>query len=50
MRQRRALGGTRDGLSADPGGAPVSAAPFSELQSKLEAMSWAEIDPTKVLE
>ena len=30
-----------DGLKADPGGAPVSTAPFSELSSELEAIPWA---------
>ena len=49
MRQWWALGRTKDGLKADPGGAPESAAPFSELASEPEAMSWAEIDPTEVL-
>ena len=49
MRQWWALGRTKDGLKADPGGAPASSAPFSELASELEAMSWAEIDPTEVL-
>ena len=48
MCQWWALGKTKDGLKADPGGAPASLAPFSELVSEPEAMSWAEIDPTKV--
>ena len=48
MRQWWALGRTRDGLRADPGGAPASSAPFSELASEPQAMSWAEIDPTEV--
>ena len=43
-----ALGRTKDGLKADPGGAPASSAAFSELASEPEA-SCAEIDPTKVL-
>ena len=47
MRQWWALGRTKDGLKADPGGSPASAATFSELASEPEAMSWAEIDPTK---
>ena len=50
MHQWWALGRTKDGLEADPGGAPASSAPFSELASEPEAMSWAEIDPTEVLE
>ena len=41
MCQWWALGRTKDGLKADPGGAPASSAPFSELASKPEAMSWA---------
>ena len=49
MRQWWALGRTKDGLKADPGGAPASSAPFSELASEPVAMSWAEIDPTEVL-
>ena len=49
MRQWCALGRTNDGLKAEPGGAPASSAPFSELARELEAMSWAEIDPTEVL-
>ena len=49
MRQWWALGRTKDGLKADPGAAPASSAPFSELASEPEAMSWAEIDPTEVL-
>ena len=48
MRQWWTLGRTTDGLKADPGGAPACSAPFSELASKPEAMSWAEIDPTGV--
>ena len=35
-------GRTKDSLKADPGGASASAAPFSELASKPEAMSWAD--------
>ena len=49
MRQWWALGRTKEGQKADPGGAPASAAPFSELTSEPEAMSWAEIAPTEVL-
>ena len=49
MRRWWALGRTKDGLKADPGGAPASSAPSSELASEPEAMSWAEIDPTEVL-
>ena len=49
MRQWWALGRTKDGLKADPGGAPASSARFSELASEPEAKSWAEIDPTEVL-
>ena len=49
MRQWWALGRTKDGLKADPGGAPASSAPFSELASEPEAMLWAEIDPTEFL-
>ena len=49
MRQCWALGRTMDGLKADPGGAPVSAAPSSEPAGEPEAMSWAEINPTKIL-
>ena len=49
MRQWWALGRTKDGLKADPGGAPASAAPFLELASEPKAMLWAEIDPTEVL-
>ena len=49
MRQWWTLERTKDGLKADPGGAPASSAPFSELASEPEAMSWAEIDPTEVL-
>ena len=49
MRQWWALGKTEGGLKADPGGAPASSAPFSELASEPEAISWAEIDPTEVL-
>ena len=49
MRQWWALGRTKDGLKADPRGAPASLAPFSELASEPEAMSWAEKDPTEVL-
>ena len=37
------------GLKADSGGAPASTAPFSELASEPEAMSWARMDATKVL-
>ena len=40
---------TKGGLIADPGGAPGSTAPFPELASESAAISWAEIDPTKVL-
>ena len=36
------------GLKAGRGGATASPAPFSELASEPEAMSWAGIDPTKV--
>ena len=43
MRQWWALGRTKDGLKADPEGAPASAA------SEPESMSWAEIDPAEVL-
>ena len=49
MRQWWALGRTKDGLKADPEGAPASSVPFSELAREPEVMSWAEIDPTKVL-
>ena len=49
MRQWWALGRTKDGLKVDPGGAPASSAPFSELAGEPEARSWAEIDPTEVL-
>ena len=42
MRQWWALERTTVGLKADPGGAPVFTAPFSELTSKPDAMSWAE--------
>ena len=48
MRQWWALVRTKDGLKADPGGAPASSASFLELASEPEAMSWAEIDPTEV--
>ena len=37
------------GLKSDPGGAPVSTAPFLELASESAAISWAEIDSAKVL-
>ena len=47
MRQWWALGRTKDGLKADPEGAPASSAPFSELASEPEAMSWAEKYPTR---
>ena len=36
-------------MKADPGEAPASSAPFSELAREPEVMSWAEIDPTEVL-
>ena len=49
MRQRRALGRTRNGPNADPGGAPASSAPLLELDSEPKAMSLAEIDQTEVL-
>ena len=49
MRQWWALGRTKDSLKADPGGASASSAPFSELASEPEAMSWAELDPPEVL-
>ena len=42
-------GENEGGLKTDPGGTPASSAPFSELESEPEAMSWAEIDPTEVL-
>ena len=48
MRKWWALGRAKDGLKADPGGAPASAAPFSELTGEPEAMSFAKIDPTEV--
>ena len=48
MRQWWAPVRTKDDLKADPGEAPVSTAPFSELASVPGAMSSAEIDPTKV--
>ena len=40
---------TKDGLKADPRGAPVSTAPFPELAGESAAVSMAEIDPAKVL-
>ena len=49
MRQWWALGRTKGGLKSDLGGAPASSAPFSELASESEVMSWAEIDTTEVL-
>ena len=49
MRQWWALGTTKNGLKADPGGAPASSAPSSELAREPEVMSWAEIGPTDVL-
>ena len=49
MRRWWALGRTKGGLKANPGGAPVSAASFSELAGEPESIPWAEIDPTKVL-
>ena len=48
MRQWWALGRTKNGLKADPAGAPASPAPFSELASEPEAMSGVEIDPAEV--
>ena len=39
----------KGGLKVDRGGAPVSTAPFPELASESAAMSWAEIDATKVV-
>ena len=48
-RQWWAMERTKGGLKADPGGAPVSTAPFPELLAKSSAISWADIDPTKVL-
>ena len=38
-----------DGRKDDPGGPPASAASLLKLASEPEAISWAEIDPTKVL-
>ena len=49
MRQWWALERTKDGLEVDPGEAPASSAPFSEVAREPEVMSWAEIDPTEVL-
>ena len=39
---------TKGGLNADPRGTPASSAPFPELASESVAISWAEVDPTKV--
>ena len=49
MRHWWGLGKTKYDLKIDPGGAPVSTAPFSERASELEAMTWAEMDPAEVL-
>ena len=49
MRRWWMLRRTKNGLKADPGGAPASARPFLELASEPQAMSPAEIDLTGVL-
>jgi len=41
-------GETMGGLKAKPGGAPVSTAPFPEMESNPAVVSWVEIGPTKV--
>ena len=46
-RQWWAMDKIEGGLKPDPGGAPVSTAPFPELVSESAAISWAEIDATK---
>ena len=48
-RQWWAMERTKGGLNTGPGGALVSTARFPELASESAAISWAEMDPTKVL-
>ena len=43
------MGRTKGSLNADQGRTPASTAPSLELASESAAISWAEIDPTKVL-